>query len=56
MTKTTYLRALFVINSLLITSVNNAQNTFTNAVEDIIEDITVNNSDDETIDWGNIID
>ena len=35
--------------------VNNAQTPLTSVVEDIMEDISVNNYDDETIDWSNTI-
>ena len=55
MTKLIYLRGLFVINLLLITLVNNAQNPLTNTIEDIMEDISVNNYDEENIDWSNTI-
>ena len=54
MTKTIYLRVLLVINLLLIMPVNNAQTPLTSVVEDIMEDISVNNYDDETIDWSNL--
>ena len=52
MTKLIYLRGLFVINLLLITLVNNAQNPLTNTIEDIMEDISVNNYDEENIEIG----
>lgn len=46
-------RSLIVINLLLITSVNNAQNVYTEAVEQVLEELSVNNDEEEGRDWSN---
>lgn len=48
-------RLLIVINLLLITSVNNAQNLSTEAVEQVLEELSVNNDEEEERDWSNVL-
>ena len=55
MKKTLQLRLCLVINSLLITSVNNAQIPNVSVVEDLLEELVVNNYDEEDLDWGNVL-
>ena len=41
------------MNFLLITSVNNAQNVSTEAIEEVMEELSVNNDEEEEHDWSN---
>ncbi|MEG1563098.1 MAG: helix-hairpin-helix domain-containing protein [Bacteroides sp.] len=45
------LRCLVVMNLLLITLVNNAQNLSPEVVEEVMEELSVNNDEGEEIDW-----
>lgn len=51
MKRTHFYRLLLVINLLLITAVNNAQNNSTSLFEEVLEELSVNNEDEEPIDW-----
>lgn len=55
MKNTWLLRLLTVINLLLIMPVNIAQNTSIDLLEDVMVDISVNNDEDETVNWENVI-
>ena len=55
MQKTRLLKTILVINLLFISLVNNAQTPFISIVEDVMEEISVNNYEDEYIDWSNVL-
>lgn len=55
MKNTRLLRLLIVINFLLIIPVNNAQSPFVDFLDDVMEDISVNNAEEEEVNWENII-
>ena len=45
------IRLFTVMNTLLITSVNNAQNTPVVLIEELMEELSVNNDEEREIDW-----
>lgn len=51
MKNTYFYRLLLVINFLLITAVNNAQNNSTDLMEEVLEELSVNYEEEESIDW-----
>lgn len=53
MKNTSLYRFFLVINFLLITAVNNAQNNSTELLEEVMEELSVNNDDGEETDWTN---
>ena len=55
MKNTWLLRLSIVINFLLIIPVNNAQNSSMSFLDDVMEDISVNNDEEEELNWENII-
>ena len=55
MKNTWLLRLSIVINFLLIIPVNNAQNTSVSFLDDVMEDISVNNDEEEELNWENVI-
>lgn len=56
MKKTVLIKLFIIINSLLISPVNNAQMPIRTFVDDVIEEISVNNYDDDEIDWSQLAD
>ena len=55
MKNTWLLRLSIVINFLLIIPVNNAQNPSVSFLDDVMEDISVNNDEEEELNWENVI-
>ena len=55
MKNTWLLRLSIVINFLLIIPVNNAQNSSMSFLDDVMEDISVNNDEEEELNWENVI-
>lgn len=55
MKNTWLLRLSIVINFLLIIPVNNAQNPSVSFLDDVMEDISVNNNEEEELNWENVI-
>ena len=55
MKNTWLLRLSIVINFLLIIPVNNAQNSSVSFLDDVMEDISVNNDEEEELNWENVI-
>lgn len=49
------MRLILVINLLFITLVSNSQHSSVDLLEDVMVDISVNNSDNEAIDWNNVV-
>ena len=49
------IRLFTVMNTLLITSVNNAQNTPVVLIEELMEELSVNNDEERDIDWADEI-